>query len=196
MMKMKKIGILVFLVLNGSKISGGFVGTTIKVGELNNQESIWLGGETGVIFGQDLGVGFAGYGMINSVKSNTETLGGNSLYYQSGYGGLLIEPAMFENRVFSISFPSLIGAGGIAETTSRGLIDELEYYDLDEDEILAGDAFWVLEPGAQLNLNVTRWMKINAGVSYRKAFGLDFPKSGDSILDGMNGTVSLKLGWF
>ena len=172
------------------------MGTTLKVGELNTQDAFWVGGETGVIFGQDLGIGFAGYGMVNSVKSENTSSDDKSLYFQSGYGGLLIEPVMFENRVLSVSFPSVLGAGGIAETTTFGLIDQYEDFYLDEGEILEGDAFWVVEPGAQLNLNVTRWMKINAGITYRKTFGLDLPETGSNQLDGFQSTVSLRLGWF
>ncbi len=181
--------------LKGNEISGAFLGTTIKVGELNSQEAFWIGGDVGIIFDEDLGIGLAGYGLVNSVRSDNASADGNSLYFQSGYGGLLIEPALFENKVFSLSFPSLFGLGGIAETSTRGLIDEVHSFELEEDEILGGDVFWVLEPGAQLNLNVTRWMKINAGVSYRKAYGLDLPNSSSKQLDGLQGTVSLRLGW-
>jgi len=160
--KMKKISVIIISViaafsatsqgrtvekntlLSGSRLTGGFVGTTVKVGQVNSTEAYWVGGETGVIFGRDLGIGLAGFGLINSVKSDNTTSIGNPLYYQAGYGGLLIEPQMFENRIFSISFPSVLGIGGMAETRTPGLLDSYDHYNLNEDELLEGDVFWVM----------------------------------------------------
>jgi len=182
--------------LKNSSLTGGFVGNTLKAGEMAGQNALWVGGEVGVIFGHDLGIGFAGYGLVNTVKSKNVTALDNPLYYQAGYGGVLIEPAMFENRIFSLSFPSLFGLGGVAETTFRGVLDAPDGFEIDHDFYANGSTFWVVEPGAQLNLNVTRWMKLNAGVTYRKTYGVDLPLISSSSLDGLQGTVSLKLGWF
>lgn len=182
--------------LSRKPLTGGFIGVTAKGGEINDQEDLWLGGEIATVFGNNLTVGLAGYGLVNSVQSFNLDFDGKILHYQAGYGGLYIEPAIFENSVINMSFPTVLGAGGIGETTIGGVIDELDGFDLEDDDLYYSDVFWVAEPSVALNLNISRWMKLSAGVSYRYVHELDLYDTPDDLLNGVNGNVSLKIGWF
>lgn len=185
--------------LSNRPLTGGGLSFTGKGGEIANQEALWLGGEVYTVFDHNLNIGVAGYGLANTVRSLNMDEDENQLYFQSGYGGIFIEPSLFENRVLNISFPVVLGAGGIAETRVRGAITELEEvngFELEEDDLYTTDLFWVVEPGMALNLNISRWMKLSAGVTYRYAYDLELPQTKSTVLDGFNGNVSLKLGWF
>ncbi len=182
--------------LSNRALTGGFVALTGKGGQLNKQEDLWMGGEVAAIFGNDFGIGVAGYGLVNTVRSKNLNFNGKELYYQAGYGGLFIEPAFFEDRVLNLSFPTVLGGGGIAESRIPGVIDLPEDFDLDEDDLYNTDLFWVVEPSVAISLNISNWMKLTAGASYRYVYQLDLPNTSDDIMNGINGNVSLKLGWF
>ncbi len=185
--------------LSNKPLTGGAISFTGKGGEISSQESLWLGGEVFTVFKHNLHIGLAGYGLVNSINSINTDENDKQLYYQSGYGGLFLEPAILENIILNISFPVLLGAGGIAESRFKGVIDELEdfdNFDIEGNDFYNSDLFWVVEPGVAVNLNVSRWMKITAGMSYRYTHGLELPQTSSNLLNGINGNVGLKLGWF
>jgi len=182
--------------LGEKPFTGAFIGVSVKSGETNNQQDMWLGGEVAGTFDHNLSIGLAGYGLVSTVKGNNMAFNNRTLHYQSGYGGLFVEPAAFSNRVLNVSFPTVLGAGGIAETIVGGVIDELDNFDLDENDFYHSDIFWVVEPGVALNLNISGWMKLGAGVSYRQTFDLNLPNTSSEVMNGINGNVFLKLGWF
>ncbi len=182
--------------LGKKPLTGGYIGIMGKGGEIRNQQDAWIGGEVGAIFGHHLAIGIAGYGLVNSIQSPNLSFNDKAQFYQAGYGGLHIEPILWNKKVISISFPTLLGGGGIAETRVGGVLDELEDFDLDEGDFYNSDLYWVAEPGVSVALNVSQWMKITAGASYRYTYQLDMPSVDDDLLHGLNANVGLKFGWF
>ncbi|MFK7755386.1 MAG: hypothetical protein AB8B53_00485 [Flavobacteriales bacterium] len=185
--------------LSDKPLTGGAISFTGKGGEISNQEALWLGGEVFTVFDHNLHLGVAGYGLVNTIKSINTDVDEKQLHLQCGYGGLFIEPAILENKLVNISFPVLLGAGGIGETRVSGFVDDLsgiDDFELEGDDFYNSDFFWIIEPGVGVNLNISQWMKLSAGVSYRYAYDLELPQTSSTLLDGFNGNVSLKLGWF
>jgi len=95
---------------------GGYLATTTKFGQLNDGYGLWTGGQVTCLLGHSLGIGLAGYGLVNAVETNTLNSDGERYYYQMGYGGLQIEPVIWPREVLHITAPVLIGAGGVGET--------------------------------------------------------------------------------
>jgi hypothetical protein len=94
-----------------------------------------------------------------------------------------------------VSFPILIGAGGVAVVRDNN--DD----DWDDDfESEASDAFMVIEPGVEVELNITHFFKFCIGAHYRYTSDVDIDE-GDyniptDILHGFSGGVSFKFGKF
>jgi len=123
----------------------------------------------------------------------------NSNYlYTGGYGGLHVAANIFGNRPINISFPVTIGAGAVSYIRSQytGYTDDYypeSYY-----------AYFVVEPGIDLQFNMTRFFRLSAGVSYRYTSDIYLiysditaqPVANPSILRGLNMGIKLKFGKF
>lgn len=162
---------------------GFFVGQTSKVTELNGEAALLMGGQAMFVFNHKFNIGGAGYGLVSPV----DPLGANNLddeYLVMGYGGMVFEPVFRSEKAIHFSIPVLLGAG--AYGTRQNYWDESDFE----------EAFWVVEPGLNVNLNIFRVFQIGIGASYRyvaDAF-VDDVKTDD--LSGLAGHLSLKFGWF
>jgi len=58
------------------------------------------------------------------------------------------------------------------------------------------DSFFVIEPSVHVNLNVTTFFRIAAGVSYRYVSGLNSTLSTNADLSGPSGVLTFKFGMF
>jgi hypothetical protein len=58
------------------------------------------------------------------------------------------------------------------------------------------DSFFVFEPAAQVNLNVTKNFRISGGVSYRYVSGVNLPASTNADLSGPTAVVTFRFGTF
>ena len=65
-----------------------------------------------------------------------------------------------------------------------------------EDKDGLSDHFAVLEPGAGLEVNVTPWLRVVTGASYRFIGGANIPAVTGRDLSGVAGTLSFKFGKF
>lgn len=77
--------------------------------------------------------------------------------------------------------------------------DRNEFYNYDynhTNDIHDENWFYVIEPGAQLEMNLFRWMRISPGVSYQHAYGSDAMGLSDSSLSDWTYNITLKFGGF
>ena len=105
-----------------------------------------------------------------------------------GYGGLELDYIASSNDLLHLSVGVLVGAGGIGYT-----------HDNNNDMFNtspAKDAFFVLEPSAHVNLNVTHYFRIAAGASYRYVSGLKSIVSTNNDLSGPTAVLAFEFGKF
>ena len=115
--------------------------------------------------------------------------------YVGGYGGLRLEYILLPNSPVHISLPVVIGAGGISYARSN--------HDFEFGFSATSQAFFVVEPGIELEMNVVKFMRVGFGVSYRFTSDIDegYYSPGQNIIDsqvleGWSGTISFKFGKF
>jgi hypothetical protein len=167
-----------------NKKAGGYGSISIQYTEIENRDAFVFGAKGGVVIGHVFTIGLAGSGFFNEVSADSLSLAG-------GYGGFFFEPIIFPKFPVHISFPVVVGVGGAAQ--------EKKINDLDEDDNFKtkdSDVFMVIEPGVEIELNVTRYFKFCLGGYYRYATGLDIPGIDSDVLKGFSGGVSLKFGRF
>ena len=175
---------------------GGYLGTNVKMTEINNQEALFVGGELNFVLNHSFNIGVEGYGMTNSVFSNSYNESGERNYLEMGYGGLHLEPVLWSESIVHITFPVLLGAGGVAEHSE----DKYLYHDYSEEvwteKPYRSDFFLFAEPGVSAELNIFRMLRLAGGVSYRFVSDAQIPGLEKSMLEGYNVNLSLRLGWF
>jgi hypothetical protein len=120
------------------------------------------------------------------------------VYYNlaGGYGGFIIEPIIMGRWPIHISFPVLIGAGGVALTSyNEDLFSQYgDRYDVYLEEAVA---FFVAEPGVELELNLVRWMRLAFFGNYRYTTNLISTGSiNENALNTWSAGITLKVGKF
>jgi hypothetical protein len=132
--------------------SGGFGGPVLKLGSINGDNAVMLGGEGGGTFTagpHSLIIGAAGYGLVNELEwDNT----GRKL--EMGYAGLLLGYTHQPDRVVHWEARMLLGAGNVSIADTGGSNDE--------------DAnFLVSEFSLSGEVNVTDFLEVGIGGAYR-----------------------------
>jgi len=147
-----------FQTILGHNHSGGMYGSfSVGYSDINSEQAILFGGRFMWVASHSIGFGFGGIGFVN--EYHYEPLLNTDVFLTGGYGGLYIEPIIAPNFPVHISFPCLFGAGGISYITK----DWEDYHNLIEDS----EAFLIAEPGAELELNITRNFRFSIGATYR-----------------------------
>jgi len=144
-----------------------------------------MGGQGGWIINHTFVLGGIGYGLVNEVEAG----GSQNLKLEFGCGGGLLEFIIASNKIVHFSVQSMIGAGGVkfAAIDYKEEYEEIDYSD---------DGFFVLEPGANVIINVSNNFRIGLGVTYRYINGVDYADLSDSDLSGVSAQILLKFGDF
>ena len=174
---------------------GGYLGVTVMGTQINKEDGLLVGGSLAWILNHKFAFGLAGYGLTNNITVGNSLIQEDLLGFGMGYGGLLLEPIVGSKLPVHLSFPLIIGAGG------AGYFDQgVQYYNIDTRSWDAvsneGDAFYVIEPGIDVEVNLIRFMRLAVGAKYRYIGGLDLSGLGENDLNGLSAGVSLKMGWF
>jgi hypothetical protein len=178
--------------LLGHDRSGGAYGSfTLGYSVIDNDKAVILGGRLSWIANHYIGVGIGGTGFIN--EFHYEPGLNREVALTGGYGGLYIEPILFPRAPVHLSFPVLFGAGGISYISNHS--------DFNENFIEDSEAFLMIEPAAELELNLTRFFRLAFGTSYRFPTAFDvgligIPAVNAKSLKGFSYTITLKFGRF
>ena len=174
----------------GDTEHGGFGAIVVKFTTINSEFAVVMGARGGWIINHTFSLGLAGYGLANNVHSRVLGPRGER-FVNMGYGGLDLEYVVNSDRLVHISFHSLIGAGGLGfrrawdEDWDNGPFDSQHY-----------NAFFIAEPGVNVDLNVISWFRLSAGMSYRYISGVTSGASSNSDLKGPSGMLTLRFGSF
>jgi hypothetical protein len=148
---------------NGKVESGWYGGPLIKVGQMNGETGFFAGIQGGWIINHSFVLGGKGYMLVNPF----EIKGLQNIVVGFGCGGILIEYIISSDKLLHFKIESLIGIGGV--------YNDVKTYSKYHDPIdFTGDACFVLEPGVNLTLNVSKNMRISAGVTYRFVSGIRY----------------------
>lgn len=179
---------------------GGWGGPSAHFTRMLDQDALLVGARGGWIINHRLTIGLAGHGLVTYVGNPAydaylHDIGrtpGHRSRFDMGYGGLLIEPVVAYSAPIHISLPVIIGAGGCAyswDGQTGGDFDPRFYSD-------DAQAFFVVEPGIDLELNVIPLLRVGVGASYRYTSDLDLPGTAKDALHGLNLGVNVKVGRF
>jgi hypothetical protein len=158
---------------------------------IDDKHALLFGGRFSWLPGKSIGVGIGATGFIN--EFHYEPSLDMDVFLAGGYGGIYIEPILFPRWPVHLSFPVLFGAGGISFVSRDG-----ELYD---NFIEDSKAFLIIEPSAELELNLTRFFRLAFGATYRFPTQFDVGLPGSYTIDveslrTISYIVTLKFGKF
>lgn len=177
--------------LGHDRHNGAYGAFSVGYTEIEDRQAITFGGRFEWITGHSLGIGFGGTGFIN--ENHFEPSLNSDVFLTGGYGGLYLEPILAPNYPVHIAFPILLGGGGISYVT--------EEFDWDHNVIQDTEAFLIAEPGAELEVNLTRNFRLALGASYKFTTKFDVGMTGTPAVDskslqGFTYMMTFKFGRF
>lgn len=171
--------------------NGGYGGISFGYTKINNEDTFISGIRGGWVIDHGLVLGLAGYGFGNGMNNMSGNTGEGGL--AGGFGGLLIEPIIWPKSPAHVSFPVLIGAGGIT------WIEDYNYWEPYDNNVAA---YFVFVPGAELELNIVNFFRIAIGVNYRFTPDIAlYNRNGNlvvspDVMRGFSANLILKFGKF
>lgn len=177
--------------LGRGKPGGAYCSFTTGYSVIDGRHAILFGGRFSWIASHSVGIGAGATGFIN--EFHYEPSLNRDVFLTGGYGGIYIEPILLPRSPVHLSFPVLFGAGGISFIS--------EDADFNNNFIEDSKAFLLIEPSAELELNLTRFFRIAFGASYRFPTQFDVGLPGTYTIDveslkTMSYMVTLKFGKF
>lgn len=106
-------------------------------------------------------------------------------YINLTYAGALFSYAHNPDALFHVEYFTLIGVGLAGYRIQ--IIGNFDNFD---------DDFFLVEPGAFFETNVTRFLKCGLGISYRITNGVEIQNLNDTDFSGLNYTAHFKIGIF
>lgn len=179
---------------DGNIDHGGWGGLTFGYTQIKGEDTYLMGARGGWLIDHHFTVGLAGAGFISDHEYvNYDINEGNPYNIAGGYGGLFLEALIAPFYPVHIAIPLTIGAGGITYTDQQWWTND----DWDEPYTsIASDAFFVIEPGLEVEVNLVKFMRLGVGGSYRYTSKVNMGEGDSDMLRGFNGYFTLKFGWF
>jgi len=171
--------------------TGGFGGPVVKYTTIYDQGALMLGGRGGWILNHALVLGGGGYGVVNEINAATGMLPGEGpLDIKFGYGGFEVEYIFNSMSLTHFSIYSLFGVGDLHYAKDEGPLSESDQTTGESDFV------YVIEPAINAELNVIKWLRVDAGISYRLVMGVNQTGLGSSDISGVSALLTFKFGKF
>jgi len=183
--------------LSGGIESGGFGGPVVKFTQIKKEFGVLVGGYGGWLINHTFMIGGGGFGLVNKIRASEEAQVAYQSYFERpiniemGYGGVVLEYIDNSNALVHFAFNTLIGAGGVTYN-ERDNTD----WDWNDNENRPTDAFFIVEPELKAELNVTTFLRINIGGSYRFVSGINIIGLKNSDIAGPSANITFKFGKF
>jgi hypothetical protein len=182
------------VLLSGKVAHGGFGAPEVKVTRLADTTGLLVGGQGAWVVAHSIMLGGGGYGLATSVDAPSQSrsaFGDSSL--QFGYGGFRAGYVLFPRSLVHATAGFLIGGGGVSlverypDPTHAGQTDSRVY---------RSASVFVFEPELALEVNINKFMRAAADVSYRYVADSGIAGLSSSKLSWLAGGAMLKFGWF
>jgi hypothetical protein len=171
---------------------GGYGELSILYNQIDNRDAFVFGARAGVLMGHMMTVGLCGSGFFNDPQYYSGIT--EKISIAGGYGGLFFEPILLPRFPVHVAIPVTIGVGGVAFARMYNYDEYDDYYPEES------DAYFVIEPGIEVELNITKFFRFSIGGYYRYTTDVDMMIGTQSvpkdILQGFSGGVNFKFGKF
>ena len=167
----------------------------LKVSDFINERAMLVGAYGGFVINRRYLLGIAGYGIVTRVPFEgivPGQQGTKQLDLHGGYGGILVGATIAPKELIHISIPIVLGVGSM-EVVDK---DFFANNPADSEFTIEKSVYFVIEPGAQVEFNITRYFRLGAGITYRHVSGTDLENVQDGDIAGVTGLISFRFGRF
>jgi hypothetical protein len=179
-------------IFGNKKISkGGFFSMFGGYGDMFNKGAIQAGIKFGGIADHWLSYGLTGNILVSEMAFDN-IMTDKTLELEMGYVGFFFEPCLAPKFPVHFTFPITIGAGAAFFYDKTGLyFDEFESWErVDE------DMFFIIEPGAEIEMNVFKHTRFGIGAKYRYVQDLNLYGVNEDDMNGLYYGFTIKFGKF
>ena len=157
---------------------------------INGKFGVLTGGYGGVLLNRKLMLGAGAYSLANNIEAPyAPTYTGHKQYLNFWYTGLAAEYIHNTDKLIHWTAGALIGGGAVSRRDKRNFDDD-HYHSYD------GTGLFVAEPFANVELNITKYIRLDVGASYRWVQGSNTPGISNSDLSNGAVHVGIKAGVF
>lgn len=187
--------------------NGGYGSFSIGYTQIDSKDALQLGGRVAWIANHRFALGLVGYGFVNDIQKDYDD-DPSSYFLAGGYGGIFFEPILMPNKPVHVSFPIILGVGGISAVESNNW-ESSHYNYQNTNYYYDSDAFLVFEPGVDVEFNVVKFFRIAIGASYRLTNGINLRykyldnnfneqiiEIDKNALNSFTFNIGFKFGWF
>ncbi|MFP4458446.1 MAG: hypothetical protein ACLFSQ_02520 [Candidatus Zixiibacteriota bacterium] len=207
---MKKLLLIVFVLISislfaedevlfsGDVSYGGYGAPIVGFTGFDDDMHVLVGGRGGFIINNTIAIGGGGFGKATEHERTNLPMYPDSIWdINMGAGGLFLEYIWGSDRLLHMTFDASFYWGGISYNFDFDwdLDDDEEEYEYIEENAIV-DAFFMIEPGANIEINMFEWMRLNAGAHYRIMTGIDKMGYENSDFSGLNISLMAKFGSF
>ncbi|MFK7952587.1 MAG: hypothetical protein AB8B73_07045 [Ekhidna sp.] len=167
----------------------------LKVGNFMGERALVAGAYGGFIINRRYLFGVAGYGLVTNVEFEGTVPNHpapKNLNLHGGYGGVLIGPTIAHKELIHLSMPIILGVGSFEVVDKNYFASNVA----DSEFTIENSIFFVVEPGIQLEFNITKYFRIAAGVTYRYISGTELANVTDKKVTNTSGVLSFRFGRF
>jgi len=181
--------------------------TRLGIADIHPKDALQLGGRVAWIANHRFALGLVGYGFVNDIQKDYDD-DPSSYFLAGGYGGIFFEPILMPNKPVHVSFPIILGVGGISAVESNNW-ESSHYNYQNTNYYYDSDAFLVFEPGVDVEFNIVKFFRIAIGASYRLTNGINLRykyldnnfneqiiEIDKNALNSFTFNIGFKFGWF
>lgn len=154
------------------------------ISAVNGDFAVFTGAYGGVFLNKKWLLGAGAKGLANNIRLQSP----DRPHIGFWYTGLVAEYVHNSDKLFHWSAGALVGGGGVSEREKN------EYGT--KDRVYASSAVVVAEPFVQVEMNVTHYLRIVAGGSYRRVFGVGGLHITNEKLSAPGFSLGVKAGLF
>ena len=176
---------------------GGYGGLSVGYADFKNFPSSMVGFRGMLVVGHNVAIGIGGNGFFSDFRYNS--VYNKDAYIAGGYGGLIVEPILMPKFPVHIALPILMGAGGVTYNINNYYDNS---YNFNNDYTVDSKAFFILEPGVEIEFNVLKFFRFSVGAYYRLTNDIylqdkdSSPITSSDFMRGLSTGVTFKFGKF
>ena len=173
----------------------GFGGFDMRIGDFRGERGLMVGAYGGLLINRRYLFGVAGYGLVTNLEFDGVVPGETDpkvLNLHGGYAGVLIGASIAPRELIHISIPVIFGAGAFEVVDKNFFSNNLA----DAEFVVENSIFFVVEPGLELEFNVSNNFRLGFGATYRYITGTELQNIKDEDVSGAVAMISLRFGRF
>ncbi len=171
---------------------GGYGGPQASATSIDGNAELLFGGRGAFLIDGKIAIGGGGYGLVTKLKPAHGVPLDTFDRLEFGYGGLDLDFIIVPDAILHGFVGCTFGAGSINLHQKYDLYDDTPMEDLYDDS--RHDNFWLIEPRAGAELNVTTFFRLCLYGSWRFVGDVELYNYQNSDFSGANAGIFLKFG--